>query len=194
MLATQNSDANTFTAYDPRSRSLVIVSTNSTTSTNTVTYDLSNFNLVGRSATPYQTSANENLQQLSNIAISNKSFSAALPAQSITTFVIPNVIYFGRPGSAYYKIVNHNSGKVLEVASSSTANGGIVDQWIDNGGTNQQWQIFPSFGGYIRLVNRNSSKVLEVAAFSTADGGTVDQWTNNGGTNQQWSLVQVSAS
>jgi O-glycosyl hydrolase len=86
-----NSDAKSLTAYDPNTHSLIIVTTNSTTSSETVSYNLSAFASVGTTATPHQTSATENLVQLSAMSIANKAFSASLPAQSITTFVIPNV-------------------------------------------------------------------------------------------------------
>ncbi|GCF10008.1 RICIN domain-containing protein [Dictyobacter arantiisoli] len=91
-------------------------------------------------------------------------------------------------GTTYYKLVNRNSGKVLDVVGASTADGANVDQWADNGGANQQWSLV-STGSYYKLVNRGSGKVLDVASASTADGGNVDQWTDNGGTNQQWSEV-----
>ena len=90
-----NSDSNTFSAYDAGSNTLVLVTTNGSSSATGVNYDLSNFSSVGGSATPYRTSASENLAQLSNIGIANNTFSATLPAQSITTFVIPNVTYQG---------------------------------------------------------------------------------------------------
>jgi O-glycosyl hydrolase len=86
-----NSDGNTFTAYNASSKTLTIVTTNSSTSSETVSYNLANFGSVGSAATPHQTTASENLQQLTNIGISSKKFSAALPAHSITTFVIANV-------------------------------------------------------------------------------------------------------
>jgi alpha-galactosidase len=186
-----NSDANTFSAYDAKEHSLVIVATNSTTSDTPINYDLSNFSSVGSEATPYQTSSTENLQKLANLKIANSAFSTTLPAQSITTFVIPDVTYTGGTVSGYYNLVNRNSGKVLDVAGYSTADGGAIDQWTDNSGTNQQWTLTPVAGGYYRLFNRNSGKVLDVAGYSTADGGKVDQWTDNGGINQQWSLVPV---
>jgi O-glycosyl hydrolase len=86
-----NSDANSFTAYNASSHSLVIVTTNSATTPNAATYNLANFSKVGTTATPYQTSNSENLKQLGNSTIANKTFSVTLPAQSITTFVISNV-------------------------------------------------------------------------------------------------------
>jgi O-glycosyl hydrolase len=86
-----NSDGNSLTAYDASTHSLVIVTTNNATSASSVSYNLSKFSGVGGPATPYQTSSTENLKQLSTIKITNKMLSTSLPAQSITTFVIPNV-------------------------------------------------------------------------------------------------------
>ncbi len=187
-----NSDANTLSTYNASTHSLVLVTTNPTTSSTTVNYDLSKFGAVGATAIPYQTSASENLQQLSAIGIAQSAFSTTLPAQSITTFVIPNVTYSGATAGNYYKLVNVHSGKLLDVSGGSTTDGGAIIQWTDNGGTNQQWALTPSTGGSYRLFNRNSGKDLDVAAASTSDGGAVDQWTDNGGANQQWNLVLVS--
>ncbi len=86
-----NSDASSFTAYNASTHSLVIVTTNSSTSSEAVSYNLSAFSSVSGTATPYQTSASEQLRQLSNVSMVNKSFTSTLPAQSITMFVIPNV-------------------------------------------------------------------------------------------------------
>ncbi len=86
-----NSDASSFTTYNASTKTLTIVTTNSSTSSETISYNLANFGNAGSAATPHQTSASENLKQMANIGISGKKFSATLPAQSITTFVIPNV-------------------------------------------------------------------------------------------------------
>jgi O-glycosyl hydrolase len=91
-----NSDPNTFSAYDAGSHTLVIVATNPTSTSNTITYDLSGFNSAGSTATPHRTSATENLVQLANLSVSNHQFSSFIPADSITTFVIHNVAYTGR--------------------------------------------------------------------------------------------------
>jgi hypothetical protein len=66
-----------------------------------------------------------------------------------------------------------------------------VVQWADNGGTNQQFSLADSTGGYVRLVNRNSGKVADVQGASSADGASVVQWSDWNGANQQWQLVQV---
>lgn len=106
----ENSDAASFTAYDAGSHQLVIVTTNSTTSANTVTFNLGNFTSVGSSATPYRTSASENLAQLSALSISNKQFTSSIPASSITTFVIPNVTYTGAGASTEIDDATSGSG------------------------------------------------------------------------------------
>jgi hypothetical protein len=36
--------------------------------------------------------------------------------------------------NGYYKIVNRNSGKVLDVEANSSADGAEIVQWTDNGG------------------------------------------------------------
>ncbi len=186
-----NNDANTLTAYNASTKTLAIVSTNSATSSTTVSYDLSNFSSAGTTATPYQTSASENLAQLSGITIANNTFSSTLPAQSITTFVIPNITIGSGGTTTYYKLTNRNSGKVLDVSGASTANGATIIQNTANGGANQQWSETAVSGGYIKFVNRNSGKVLDVSGASTANGASVIQYTDNGGTNQEWSLVSV---
>jgi hypothetical protein len=38
-------------------------------------------------------------------------------------------------------LVAAHSGKCLEVAGGSTADGGVVHQWDCHGGTNQQWRV-----------------------------------------------------
>ncbi|MBA2396794.1 MAG: RICIN domain-containing protein [Ktedonobacteraceae bacterium] len=87
---------------------------------------------------------------------------------------------------SYYRIVNQNSGKVLEL------NGTTIDQRTNNGGTNQQWQLV-TVGSYYRIVNRSSDKVLEVVGNSLASGAKIDLGNSTGATNQQWILFQTGA-
>lgn len=90
------------------------------------------------------------------------------------------------------RLVNRNSGKCLDVNASSTADGGVVQQWTCTGGANQQWQVQAVAGGYVQVTNGASDRCLDVNASSTADGGTVQQWTCTGGTNQQWRVQAVT--
>jgi hypothetical protein len=91
--------------------------------------------------------------------------------------------------SAWYVLVNRNSGKAMDVSAASTADGAVVQQWSRHDGANQQWQFVDSGGGYYRLRSKNSNKVLDVDNWSTADGGKVQQWTDLNGTNQQFRLA-----
>ncbi|MGC7094241.1 non-reducing end alpha-L-arabinofuranosidase family hydrolase [Amycolatopsis lurida] len=91
--------------------------------------------------------------------------------------------------TAWYVLVNRNSGKAMDVAGVSTADGAVVQQWSRHDGANQQWQFVDSGAGYYRLKSKNSGKVLDIDNFSTADGGKVQQWTDHNGTNQQFSLT-----
>ena len=95
--------------------------------------------------------------------------------------------------SAWYVLVNRNSGKALDVYNRSTADGGSITQWTRNNGNNQQWQFVDSGGGYYRIKSRHSGKVLDVSNASTANGGSIVQWADHSGNNQQWQLVRVGS-
>jgi O-glycosyl hydrolase len=187
-----DSDANSLTTYNASAQTLTIVTTNSTTSSEPVSYDLSAFAGVGATATPHQTSASENLVQLSDIAIANNAFSTTLPAQSITTFVIPNVS-ISTTAATYDTIVNRNSGQVMDVTGASTSAGADVIQAASTGTASQQWSLVPLSGGYYTVVNRNSGLVLDVAGASTSTKADIIQAVSTGATSQQWSLTTVGA-
>jgi beta-xylosidase len=91
--------------------------------------------------------------------------------------------------SAWYVLVNRNSGKALDVYNLATNDGARITQWTRNDGANQQWQFVDSGGGYYRLKSRHSGKVLDVYNFSTANGGSIVQWADGNGANQQFRLA-----
>ena len=91
--------------------------------------------------------------------------------------------------SAWYVLVNRNSGKVLDLYNRATNDGARVTQWSRNDGANQQWQFVDSGGGYYRVRSRHSGKVLDVAGVSTANGAAIQQWSDGNGTNQQFRLA-----
>ncbi|MBM2619371.1 RICIN domain-containing protein [Actinoplanes sp. LDG1-06] len=93
--------------------------------------------------------------------------------------------------SAWYVLVNRNSGKALDVYNLATTDGARITQWARNDGNQQQWQFVDSGGGQYRLKSRLSGKVLDVYNFSTADGGSIVQWTDNNTTNQQFSVQDI---
>ncbi|WUJ57695.1 non-reducing end alpha-L-arabinofuranosidase family hydrolase [Streptomyces mirabilis] len=91
--------------------------------------------------------------------------------------------------SASYVLVNRGSGKVLDVAGASTADGAGLTQWTRTDSANQQFRFVDSGGGYYRLRAQHSGKVLDVLNYSTADHADIAQWSDAGGTNQQFRLA-----
>lgn len=92
---------------------------------------------------------------------------------------------------SYYKVLNRNSGKSLEVNGQSTANGASIDQWDYWAGANQQWTFNASGSNYTAVINRNSGKGLDVDGQSTTAGAAVIQWDYSGGTSQQWQIIDI---
>ncbi|USB34384.1 cellulase family glycosylhydrolase [Paenibacillus sp. YPG26] len=91
-----------------------------------------------------------------------------------------------------YKVTAQHSGKSLEVAGGSSADGANVQQWTDNGRPEQQWKAVDVGGGYYKLISQSSGKALDVEGAFTHDGANVHQWTDNGQANQKWKIVDVS--
>ncbi|MFE9751517.1 RICIN domain-containing protein, partial [Saccharothrix saharensis] len=113
-------------------------------------------------------------------------YTAVLNALNGGTTPQPGVI----DPSAWYVLVNRNSGKALDVYGLATNDGGRITQWSRNDGANQQWQFLDSGSGYYRVKSRHSGKVLDVPNSSTADGVALQQWADHGGTNQQFRAVE----
>lgn len=103
---------------------------------------------------------------------------------------------FDRPFAAdlgTYRLVNRNSGKVLDVNGASLADGAAVIQWPSTGGTNQHWQLQANSDGSYRLLNSRSGKLLDSPGSST-QGAALDQWSDTSSTNQSWKLAPSSTS
>ncbi|TDB80604.1 RICIN domain-containing protein [Micromonospora sp. KC721] len=94
--------------------------------------------------------------------------------------------------SAYYQVVARHSGKAIEVAGQSGADGATVQQWARSDRTSQQFQFVDAGGGYYKLRARHSGKVVGVAGGSTANGADVVQNTDNGGASQQFRVVDTT--
>lgn len=91
--------------------------------------------------------------------------------------------------TAWYELVNRNSGKVMDVSGVSTADGALIHQWTRTNANNQHFQFVDAGGGYYKLKARHSGKVIDVSGWSTADGAAIHQWTDTGGANQQFRLA-----
>jgi hypothetical protein len=117
---------------------------------------------------------------------------AAVVAGSLVAVTIGGASAATVSTSAWYTIINRNSGKAIDVCGASTADGACVQQYSSWGGTNQQFQFVDSGGGYYRIQARHSGKVLDDYNYSTANGAAVKQWTDGNSVNQQWSLADSS--
>ncbi len=207
-------DPNSVAAYGTQSHRLVIVTTNSGDSPARVTYDLSGFTRLGPSAAVSRTSPTEDLAEMPTAYLTGKRLVVTLPAKSVTTYLISGAVYAGPlrrdfreyvtlvnrdgrqaggPGAqwalaglgdGFYKVVNRESGLVLDVSASSTATGADVVQYQDNGGDNQQWRLVPAGGGFCRIVNRHSS--LPLGMSGSASPPTLVQQADTGNAAQLW--------
>ncbi|SKC54198.1 RICIN domain-containing protein [Ohtaekwangia koreensis] len=91
-----------------------------------------------------------------------------------------------------YRIIARNSGKSMDVASNSTANGANVQQWSYNGGNNQQWTLTYLGNNQYQIIGVGSGKSLDIASNSTADGANVQIWPYSGGNNQRFTITTTS--
>ncbi|RPB03399.1 ricin B-like lectin [Choiromyces venosus 120613-1] len=91
-----------------------------------------------------------------------------------------------------FRIRNAQSGFVLDVCGSSTANGAWVIIYGQTGNPNQHWAFERVSDAnktlYYRIVNVYTRKVLDQTAGA---GNPVESWAWNGGQHQQWSLEPV---
>ncbi|MEU4393829.1 RICIN domain-containing protein [Kribbella sp. NPDC023855] len=95
--------------------------------------------------------------------------------------------------AAYYQLVSRHSGKAIDIAGQSTADGAVAQQRTRTEQTNQQFQFVDAGSGYYKVRARHSGKVLDIASASTANGADVVQWTDNGRANQQFRVVDTDS-
>ena len=124
------------------------------------------------------------------LPLGNHARVVALPAA--TTIQITVGLSANAPAGKY-RLVNRNSGKVIDVNGGSTADGARIIQWTWTGATNQQWTLEPNPDGSYRLRSVSSGKVLHSAGGS-AQGAALTQSTDTSSDNQWWKLVPASTS
>lgn len=100
---------------------------------------------------------------------------------------VPIKVDFG-----HYKIVNMNSGKVLDVTGGSTASGRLIQQWAYLGGSSQKWRIIATEDGYFKVINVHSGLALSSPYPRTQAGIQLEQYPYNGWANQKWSFDEVN--
>ncbi len=95
---------------------------------------------------------------------------------------------------AVYKLINPISGKALDVAGGSTADGANVQIWDDLNNKPQEWRITSMGDGSYKLINTNSGKALDVAGGGTADGTNVQIWQDMNNAAQRWAILGTGGS
>ncbi|WP_407267846.1 glycoside hydrolase [Radiobacillus sp. PE A8.2] len=186
-----SNDANTLAAIDKDNGKIVVVYTNQSDAPQQIDFDLSGFASVGQSAsaTPYVTSAAENIAQHDNIAVNNNRLSTTVAAKSVTTFVINDVSGVNPDETLIdsdleYKIVNKNSNKVMDLNDNGTS---VVQNANAHEEGNQKWTIAKLTNGYsntekYKIVNAATGKVL------TNNNGSAVVAADQGDETQQWIL------
>lgn len=85
-----------------------------------------------------------------------------------------------------WKIVNRQTGMVMEVFNGGMVDGSIIRSATDAGALSQRWNITRDKDGYYALFNANSGKTAEVADWSLANGAVVRQWGTADSILQHW--------
>jgi beta-glucosidase len=99
----------------------------------------------------------------------------------------------GISSSAWYEVVNTNSGLCASAAAGGTANGTAVEQEPCTGATSQLWQFVPGASGYYEVLNDNAQSGGESwnitgGVTATANGDLLQTWDYGGtsNTNEQF--------
>jgi PA14 domain/Ricin-type beta-trefoil lectin domain-like/PKD domain/Secretion system C-terminal sorting domain/Bacterial Ig-like domain (group 2) len=88
-----------------------------------------------------------------------------------------------------YTVMARHSGKVMEIAEHSTANGANIQQGAWGYSRRQVWRFKSLSGAYI-LTNGYSGKAVTVKGSSPDDGANIEQSQNTYANNQIWYLAK----
>lgn len=91
-------------------------------------------------------------------------------------------------GNGYYKIINTNSNKAIDVSGCIAGNGVNVHLWEQNG-TDAQLFRFESAGNGLFYIKNKLGYYLDVDNAKCEDWTNIHTWQKNGGNNQKWLLT-----
>lgn len=115
------------------------------------------------------------------------------PSLALTTLIaLSSVAHAGDLPNGRYAITAVQSGKCMDVAWASTADGANIAQVSCNGNDAQKFDVTDMGEGRYKLLNINSRKAVDVAGASKADGANVQQWSDNGSSAQRFAIRRVS--
>jgi hypothetical protein len=166
-----------------------VVHVNSTTSTRTVTLDLTKFATVRRGATvtPVVTSEDGKLAEQAPVAVKGRTATFTVPAQSVTTFVIEGVSGVAKDAATLrrgrtYELTGVQSGKDLTAADGTlvikSAEGTDGQRWrltqiSGDRPANRRRHVFTSAADGKRLAVRDGVAVVEP---DTGERDAAAQW------------------
>jgi hypothetical protein len=133
-------DNYTLAAYNPTNSTLALVIVNTNTSSFNVTYNLNAFTSLPSQVSVSQTAGNlgENLATLPSLAVVGGQFTSAIPAQSVTTFVLTNVtlmplLVTQGASSAATNFLTLYTGATPQLFVSALGSEPFFYQWFSNG-------------------------------------------------------------
>ena len=92
--------------------------------------------------------------------------------------------------TGYYKIVNVNSGKSLEVKYGSSSDYTNIVQGSYSDQSYEKWSLTAT-GAYFVVKAKHSGKAMSVKSASISNGADVVQKGTGSYSNEQWSIVEV---
>src|ERR1700691_1181320 len=98
----------------------------------------------------------------------------------------------GAPKSgSIYNLICQTSGMALDNSGGTTNGSPVIQEPLQSGDTNQEWECVSVSGGYYNLICQTGGLALDNDN-GTSNGNTVWQWTlQSGNTNQEWMPVSV---
>ena len=178
------SGVQTMAFWNSSSDQWTVVATNTNTSATTLSLNLNSGTITSKSAV--QTDSSESMASISAPSISSSTISASLPAQSVTTYVLGSSGSPSSGGVSAEELVGNQSGKCLDVPSSSTTNGTQLEIYTCNAGSNQEYTL--QANGEVTVYSGSSEKCLDAYGAGKTAGTIVDIYTCNGGSNQLWQV------
>ncbi|WP_339315103.1 discoidin domain-containing protein [Paenibacillus sp. FSL R10-2734] len=121
-----DTDDNTLAAYDPNTNKIHVVYRNPNITSQNISLDLSQFDTVTGDATPYVSSATENVVQKTKVPVLDNMLQTTVGAKSITTFVIEGASFTGD------SVIPQND---MKVTASSAQSGEAAERSLDG----DQW-------------------------------------------------------
>ncbi|SFS04349.1 RICIN domain-containing protein, partial [Anaeromicropila populeti] len=204
--ATANPNTNVYTSAYKGDNKAVIVAINKGTSAVSQKFVLNGG--TASKITTYVTNSSQNLAS-GSINASGTSFTAQLPAQSVTTFVInlgtsatttPTATSTPNPGigstvkltDGWYYIKNVNAQKYLQVTDNTGKAGQNVEIGTGTGVAGQKWYLTNTSDGYITLTSALGNYMIDVANASDTDGANIQIYNGYSGNAQKFVIKSTT--